>query len=66
MGSDLNGGETMCATFDADVTVDPGRTVVCVTGDLDMDNCPHLALRNPGRRDGPGRREAGGPGNGET
>ncbi|MFE5861518.1 STAS domain-containing protein [Streptomyces virginiae] len=54
MGSDLNGGETMRPTFDVDVTVDPGRTVVCVTGDLDMDTCPHLAealeaLTLPGR-----------------
>ncbi|MER6319416.1 STAS domain-containing protein [Streptomyces sp. NPDC001581] len=33
----------MRPTFDVDVTAHPGRTVVCVTGDLDMDTCPHLA-----------------------
>ncbi|MFD6966847.1 STAS domain-containing protein [Streptomyces sp. NPDC059979] len=32
----------MRPTFDVDVTVHPGRTVVTVTGDLDMDTCPHL------------------------
>ncbi|MFD5514054.1 STAS domain-containing protein [Streptomyces sp. NPDC127051] len=32
----------MRPTFDVDVTVHPGRTVICVTGDLDTDTSPYV------------------------
>ncbi|MGW9087238.1 STAS domain-containing protein [Streptomyces yangpuensis] len=43
MGSDPSkGGHTLYPTLDLGVAVRPGRTVLTVTGELDMDSAPRL------------------------